>query len=153
MTGTRSPISTSAFPKGCVRRRLVRLVRHSPNGTSECPATLVAGGGYFGPPLPDGTVADLVTRSCPNGVAMATRPSSVLALVERAFDEPEVCRILAEAEIANIASIVYSSASAFEEWGPDARLTMTGFMQSRLVTRPEEDRVEKKPLDVGVIAR
>jgi [ribosomal protein S5]-alanine N-acetyltransferase len=84
--------------------------------TADCPATLVAGGGYFGPPLPDGTV-EIGYSVVPEWRRHGYATELVEALVKRAFDQPSVCRILAEAEVANVASIGVLTRCGFRRMG------------------------------------
>ena len=84
--------------------------------TADCPATLVAGGGYFGPPLPDGTV-EIGYSVVPEWRRHGYATELVQALVQRAFDEPCVRRILAEAEVANVASIGVLERCGFRRMG------------------------------------
>jgi ribosomal-protein-alanine N-acetyltransferase len=84
--------------------------------TADCPATLVAGGGYFGPPLPDGTV-EIGYSVVPEWRRQGYATELVQALIQRAFEEPRVRRILAEAEVANIASIGVLGRCGFRRMG------------------------------------
>jgi ribosomal-protein-alanine N-acetyltransferase len=84
--------------------------------TADCPATLVAGGGYFGPPLPDGTV-EIGYSVVPEWRRHGFATELVQALVQRAFDVPDVRRILAEAEVDNIASIGVLGRCGFRRMG------------------------------------
>ncbi len=84
--------------------------------TADYPATLVAGGGYFGPPLPDGTV-EIGYSVVPEWRRHGYATELVQALVQRAFDVPEVRRILAEAEVDNIASIGVLARCGFRRMG------------------------------------
>jgi [ribosomal protein S5]-alanine N-acetyltransferase len=84
--------------------------------TADCPATLIACGGYFGPPLRDGTV-EIGYSVVPEWRRHGYATELVQALVQRAFDDPAVRRILAEAEIANVASIGVLKRCGFRRMG------------------------------------
>ena len=72
--------------------------------TAGSPATLVACGGYFGPPSADGTV-EIGYSVVPEWRRHGYATELVQALTTRAFAVPDVRRILAEAEVENVASI------------------------------------------------
>ncbi len=80
------------------------------------PATLVACGGYFGPPSADGTVEigySVVPECRRHGYATEI----VQALAMRAFAVPEVRRILAETDVENVASIGVLTRCGFRRMG------------------------------------
>ncbi len=98
--------------------------------TADCPATLVAGGGYFGPPLPDGTV-EIGYSVVPEWRRHGYATELVQALVERAFDVPDVRRILAEAESANVASIGVLERCGFRRMGTGREAHYERFQRNR----------------------
>ena len=59
--------------------------------TAGTPATLIACGGYFGPPSPDGTV-EIGYSVVPGGVHHGYATEVVQALTKRAFDDTTVRR-------------------------------------------------------------
>jgi RimJ/RimL family protein N-acetyltransferase len=72
--------------------------------TADCPAMLVASGGYFGPPASDGSVEigySVVPACCGRGYATEL----VGALTNRALGVEGVRRVVAEADGQNAASI------------------------------------------------
>jgi RimJ/RimL family protein N-acetyltransferase len=84
--------------------------------TADHPATLVASGGYMGPPSTDGTVEigySVVPEWCGRGFATELAG----ALVERAFATPGVMRVVAEAHEENTASIVVLERCGFARVG------------------------------------
>ena len=72
--------------------------------TDDGPAILVGCGGYFGPPLDDGTV-EIGYSVVPEWRRHGFATELVHALTKRAFHVPGVRRILAEVAIENVASI------------------------------------------------
>lgn len=84
--------------------------------TVDHPATLVASGGYFGPPSADGTV-ELGYSVVPEWRGHGYATELVNALSTRAFNVPEVRRILAEANVANAASIAVLERCGFRRVG------------------------------------
>lgn len=84
--------------------------------TSADRASLIGCGGYFGPPTPDGTVeiGYSVVPEC-RGLGYATE--MVRALTAHAFAVAEVRRILAEANVENLASITVLTRSGFRRMG------------------------------------
>ena len=84
--------------------------------TADHTATLIGCGGYFGPPTPDGTVEigySVVLEWRRQGYAR----EMVQALTTRAFAAPEVRRILAEADVENLASIAVLTRCGFRKMG------------------------------------
>jgi [ribosomal protein S5]-alanine N-acetyltransferase len=79
---------------------------------TEAPATVVAGGGYFGPPTEEGVV-ELGYSVCPEwrGRGYATELASELAA--HAAGQPGVTRVLAHTTAANPASIRVLERSGF----------------------------------------
>jgi RimJ/RimL family protein N-acetyltransferase len=85
--------------------------------TANDPATLVACGGYFGPPTANGTV-DIGYSVVPEWRGRGYATELVQALSKRAFDVPEVRRILAESHVNNAASIAVLKHCGFRRVGP-----------------------------------
>jgi [ribosomal protein S5]-alanine N-acetyltransferase len=83
---------------------------------SGSPATLVACGGYFGPPTADGTV-EIGYSVVPEWRRHGYATELVQALTLRAFAFPEVRRILAEAQVENVASIGVLVRCGFKRMG------------------------------------
>jgi RimJ/RimL family protein N-acetyltransferase len=84
------------------------------NGPS--PATLVASGGYFGPPTPDGIV-EVGYSVVPQYRGRGYATELVEALASRAFVVPGVCRVVAEAHADNAASIAVLTRCGFRPVG------------------------------------
>lgn len=84
--------------------------------TGGSPATLVACGGYFGPPLPDGTV-EIGYSVVPERRRHGYATELVQALTKRAFDTPGVRRILAETTVENVASLGVLRRCGFRNMG------------------------------------
>ena len=85
--------------------------------TAANPATLIGCGGYFGPPTPDGTLEigySVVLEWRRQGLAT----EMVQALITRAFGAPDVHRVLAEADVENLASIAVLTRCGFRRVGP-----------------------------------
>ena len=85
--------------------------------TANDPATLVACGGYFGPPTADGTV-DIGYSVVPEWRGRGYATELVQALSTRAFEVPEVRRILAESHLKNAASIAVLTHCGYRRVGP-----------------------------------
>lgn len=83
---------------------------------ADSPATLVACGGYFGPPSTDGTV-EIGYSVVPEWRRRGYATELVQALITRAFAVPGVSRILAEADVANVASIAVLTRCGFRKMG------------------------------------
>jgi RimJ/RimL family protein N-acetyltransferase len=79
-------------------------------------ATLVACGGYFGPPSADGTV-EIGYSVVPERRRQGFATELVRALITRAFAAPSVRRILAETAVENVASIGVLEHSGFKRIG------------------------------------
>jgi ribosomal-protein-alanine N-acetyltransferase len=84
--------------------------------TAGCPATLVACGGYFGPPSPDGTV-EIGYSVVPEWRRHGYATELVQALTKRSFDVMAVRRILAESEVENVASLRVLGRCGFRRMG------------------------------------
>ena len=84
--------------------------------TADNSAALVACGGYFGPPLADGTV-EIGYSVVPEWRRHGYATELVRALTKRAFDVPDVRRILAESEVENAASIGVLTRCGFRRMG------------------------------------
>jgi ribosomal-protein-alanine N-acetyltransferase len=84
--------------------------------TPGCPATLVACGGYFGPPSPDGTV-EIGYSVVPEWRRHGFATELVQALTKRAFDDMAVRRILAETTVENAASLRVLGRCGFRRMG------------------------------------
>jgi [ribosomal protein S5]-alanine N-acetyltransferase len=84
--------------------------------TRDHPATVVACGGYFGPPSADGTV-EIGYSVVPECRCIGYATELVQALTMRAFAVPEVRRILAEADVDNAASIGVLMRCGFRRMG------------------------------------
>ena len=84
--------------------------------TAGSPATLVACGGYFGPPSADGTV-EIGYSVVPERRRRGYATELVQALTKRAFDAPDVRRILAESDVENVASIGVLTRCGFRRQG------------------------------------
>jgi [ribosomal protein S5]-alanine N-acetyltransferase len=84
--------------------------------TADRPATLVACGGYFGPPSADGTV-EIGYSVVPEWRRHGFATELVQALTTRAFDDPSVRRILAETTVENAASIGVLTRCGFRRMG------------------------------------
>ena len=84
--------------------------------TTGNPATLVACGGYFGPPSPDGTV-EIGYSVVPEWRRRGYATELVQALIKRAFDDMGVRRILAETDIENVASLGVLDRCGFRKMG------------------------------------
>lgn len=84
---------------------------------AEAPATVVACGGYVGPPTPEGTV-ELGYSVCPEwrGRGYATELTRALAM--HAAGRPGVARVVAHTTAANPASIAVLHRSGFVPAGP-----------------------------------
>jgi RimJ/RimL family protein N-acetyltransferase len=95
--------------------------------TDHHAAILVACGGYFGPPLGDGTV-EIGYSVVPEWRRHGYATELVQALTRRAFDVPAVRRILAEAAVENAASI--------------SVLTRCGFRRMATGREPHYDRFQ-----------
>jgi [ribosomal protein S5]-alanine N-acetyltransferase len=103
--------------------------------TADHPPTLVACGGYFGPPSPDGTVEvgySVVPECRRHGYATEL----VQALTKRAFDTPEVRRILAETDVENVASIGVLARCGFRRMGSGREPHYDRFQLDRVEQRP-----------------
>lgn len=83
---------------------------------AEAPATVVGGGGYFGPPTTDGVV-EIGYSMCPEwrGRGYATEMARALAL--RAAAQPAVERVIAHTTVGNFASIAVLERSGFARAG------------------------------------
>jgi [ribosomal protein S5]-alanine N-acetyltransferase len=81
------------------------------------PAVLVAAGGYFGPPAPDGTV-EIGYSVASEHRAKGYATELVGALVARAFGTPGIVRVIAHAAETNIASHTVLERSGFRRVGP-----------------------------------
>ena len=88
------------------------------------PATLVACGGYFGPPSADGTV-EIGYSVVPEWRRHGYATELVQALIARAFAAPEVRRILAEADVENVASIGVLTRCGFRRVGTGTRASLS----------------------------
>jgi ribosomal-protein-alanine N-acetyltransferase len=79
-------------------------------------ATLIGCGGFFGPPTPDGTV-EIGYSIVPECRRLGYATEMVRALMAHAFATPEVRRILAEADVENLASITVLNRCGFRRMG------------------------------------
>jgi [ribosomal protein S5]-alanine N-acetyltransferase len=84
--------------------------------TADIPATLVACGGYFGPPSADGTV-EIGYSVVPECRRRGFATELVQALTKRAFEVLDVRRVLAEAQKENLASIGVLTRCGFRRMG------------------------------------
>jgi len=84
--------------------------------THDIPPVVVACGGYFGPPSPDGTV-EIGYSVVPEWRRHGYATELVRGLSKRAFDTPSVRRILAEADVENMASIGVLTRCGFRNMG------------------------------------
>jgi [ribosomal protein S5]-alanine N-acetyltransferase len=84
--------------------------------STDNPATVVACGGYFGPPSADGTV-EIGYSVVPECRRIGYATELVQALTMRALAVPEVRRILAEADVDNAASIGVLTRCGFRRMG------------------------------------
>lgn len=91
-------------------------VRRATDGTLP---TLVAGGGYFGPPGEEGTV-EIGYSSVPEWTGRGYATELAGALVARAVSMPGVRRVIAHTDQANAASIRVLSRCGFVEVGTGA---------------------------------
>jgi ribosomal-protein-alanine N-acetyltransferase len=80
------------------------------------PATLIACGGYFGPPSPEGTV-EIGYSVVPEWRRRGYATELAAALIRRGFENSRVSRILAEAEVQNAASIGVLTRCGFRRVG------------------------------------
>jgi [ribosomal protein S5]-alanine N-acetyltransferase len=80
------------------------------------PATLVACGGYFGPPSSDGTV-EIGYSVVPEWRRHGYATELVQALIMRAFAVPGVSRIFAETDVENFGSITVLARAGFRNVG------------------------------------
>jgi RimJ/RimL family protein N-acetyltransferase len=83
---------------------------------AEAPATLVAAGGYMGPPSEDGTV-EIGYSVVPELRGRGYATEMMGALVARALEVPGVRRVAAEAHEENIASITVLERCGFSRVG------------------------------------
>lgn len=81
-------------------------------GSSLAPPTLVAAGGYFGPPLPDGTV-EIGYSVVPAQERRGYATELVGALVQHAFSDSRVSRVIAHTDETNLASIAVLRRNGF----------------------------------------
>ena len=104
-------------------------------------ATLVACGGYFGPPSPDGTV-EVGYSVVPEWRRHGYATELVQALTKRAFDTPEVRRILAEADVDNVASIGVLARCGFRRMGTGREPHYDRFQLDRIAFQPGQPEVD-----------
>jgi RimJ/RimL family protein N-acetyltransferase len=78
--------------------------------------TLVAGAGYFGPPV-DGMV-EIGYSVVPSAQGKGFASEMVSALVNRAFEDPSIHQIIARTSDSNVASIKVLLHCGFKETGP-----------------------------------
>ena len=83
----------------------------------DAPATVVAGGGYFGPPAFDGTV-EIGYSVCPEWRGRGYATELARALVAHALSHPGVTRVIAHTTAGNPASIRVLQQSGFTCVGP-----------------------------------
>ncbi|NJD19183.1 MAG: GNAT family N-acetyltransferase [Gemmatimonadetes bacterium] len=83
------------------------------------PATLVAIGGYYGPPSPEGVV-EIGYSVCPEWRGRGYATECVQALMAHALQQEHVTRILAHAFEANPASVKVLERCGFARVGPGA---------------------------------
>jgi ribosomal-protein-alanine N-acetyltransferase len=102
--------------------------------TTGSPATLVACGGYFGPPSPDGTV-EVGYSVVPEWRRHGFATELVQALTRRAFDTPYVRRILAETDVDNIASIGVLARCGFRRMGSGREPHYDRFQLDRITSQ------------------
>ena len=76
------------------------------------PPTLVASGGYFGPPLPDGIV-EIGYSVVPAQERRGYATELVGALVQHAFSDPRVSRVIAHTDETNLASVTVLRRNGF----------------------------------------
>jgi [ribosomal protein S5]-alanine N-acetyltransferase len=100
--------------------------------TAGDPATLVACGGYFGPPAPDGTV-EIGYSVVPEWRRHGYATELVQALTKRAFDDLAVRRILAETTVENVASLAVLGRCGFRRMGTGREPHYDRFQLDRLV--------------------
>jgi ribosomal-protein-alanine N-acetyltransferase len=83
---------------------------------NDHPATLVASGGYFGPPSADGVV-EIGYSVVPDHRRQGYATELVQALTARALDLPKVMRVVAEVHEDNVASVTVLSRCGFRRIG------------------------------------
>jgi RimJ/RimL family protein N-acetyltransferase len=84
---------------------------------AEAPATLVAGGGYFGPPDEEGTV-EIGYSVAPEWRGRGIARELAAALVARAWATPGVRRVVARTDETNAASMAVLHHCGFRCTGP-----------------------------------
>lgn len=91
---------------------------------------LIGDGGFKGPPADDGTVELGYSLLQPYRNRGYTT-EAVKALVSWAFRHPEVTRVIAEAQLGNIASISVLKKAGFNEVGPGSQRSHIRFEMAR----------------------
>lgn len=84
---------------------------------AEAPATVVAGGGFFGPPSAEGVV-ELGYSVCPEWRGRGYATELAAALAAHAVRQPSVTRVVAHTTAANPASVRVLERSGFVPAGP-----------------------------------
>ena len=84
--------------------------------TADVPATLIASGGYFGPPSNDGTV-EIGYSVVPEWRRHGYATEMVGGLLSRLADTPGINRVLAECDVQNVASIGVLTRCGFRRIG------------------------------------
>lgn len=85
----------------------------------ESPATVVAGGGYFGPPTAEGVV-EIGYSVCPEWRARGYATELAAALAAHAAAQPGVTRVIAHTTATNAASVLVLERSGFRAIGENA---------------------------------
>lgn len=95
----------------------------------EAPRTVVAGGGYFGPPTPEGVV-EIGYSVCPEWRRRGYATQVARALTVHAARQPGVTRVIAHAMADNPASAAVLRRSGFVLDGPGAEPGTLRFLYS-----------------------
>lgn len=99
----------------------------------EAPATVVAGGGYFGPPDAEGVV-ELGYSVCPEWRGLGYATELTTALAAHAAGQPAVARVVAHTTRANPASVRVLERSGFVLAGVGAEADALRFAFDPLAT-------------------
>ena len=96
------------------------------DGDADAPATVVAGGGYFGPPT-DAGVVELGYSVCPEWRGRGYATELADALAAHAARQAGVTRVIAHTTAANPGSMLVLARSGFVSTGPGADPGMLRF--------------------------
>ncbi len=111
--------------------------------SDQTPRTVVACGGYFGPPGRDGVV-EIGYSVCPEFTGRGFGSEIAQALADRALRLPGVSLVQAHTSPDNPASIAVLERSGFVQMGPGAQPDTIRFVRTNQATDPTADQAPRR---------